>query len=347
MAASLEQLAINTIRTLAMDAVRRPTAATPARRWPWRRSPTQLWNDVLRYDPAAPHWPNRDRFVLSCGHASMLLYSLLHLAGVQQLDATASRPTSWPSRSTTSSTSANCSSRSPGHPEHGHTAGVETTTGPLGQGCGNSVGMAIAERGWPRRFNRPGFELFDYNVYVAVQRRRPDGRRRQRSRVARRASEALEPLLDLRRQQHHDRRRHRTGVQRRCGHAVRRPRLERASKSPTPTIWPRSPTRIAAFRKHDDEPTLIIVEQIIGFGSPNKANTARRPRRAAGRGRNQAHQGSLRLARRAKFLVPAEVLTALPRAVRQLAAQRRMPAWEKLFADYAKQVPEPGGRAGT
>ncbi len=163
---NIEQLAINTIRTLSMDAVQAANSGHPGT--PMALAPVAyvLWNEVLRYDPARPDWPNRDRFVLSCGHASALLYSVLHLSGVKQLDA-AGRPTAEPAVSLDDLRQfRQLHSRCPGHPEHGQTSGVETTTGPLGQGIGNSVGMAIASRWLAARYNRPGFELFDFNVYA-------------------------------------------------------------------------------------------------------------------------------------------------------------------------------------
>jgi transketolase len=124
-----------------------------------------LWNEVLRYDPADPLWPGRDRFVLSCGHASMLLYALLHLAGVRQV--VDFHPTEEPAVPLDEIRRfRQLGSRCPGHPEHFETSGVETTTGPLGQGVGNSVGMAIAQRWLATHFNRPGYELFDYNIYA-------------------------------------------------------------------------------------------------------------------------------------------------------------------------------------
>ena len=162
----LDQLAINTIRTLSMDAVEAAKSGHPGT--PMALAPVAyvLWNEVLRYDPAQPGWPNRDRFVLSCGHASMLLYSVLHLAGVKQLDLDG-RPTDEPAVPLEDIRRfRQLESRCPGHPENGHTSGVETTTGPLGQGIGNSVGMAIASRWLAARYNRPGFELFDFNVYA-------------------------------------------------------------------------------------------------------------------------------------------------------------------------------------
>ena len=158
----IDRLAINTIRTLAMDAVQRADSGHPGT--PMALAPVAytLWQNVLRYDPQQPLWPNRDRFVLSNGHASMLLYALLHLAGVRDA-AEAGRPAV-----TLDDIKAfrQLGSRCPGHPEHGLTIGVETTTGPLGQGCANSVGMAMAGQWLADRFNRQDAVLFDYDVYT-------------------------------------------------------------------------------------------------------------------------------------------------------------------------------------
>ena len=155
----LDELCINTIRTLAMDAVQKANSGHPGT--PMALAPVAyaLWQQFLRYDPKEPAWPNRDRFVLSNGHASMLLYALLHLAGVKAKDGPA---VSLDDIKLFRQLDSKC----PGHPEYGLTVGVETTTGPLGQGCGNSVGMAIASRWLAEHFNRPGFALFDYDVYA-------------------------------------------------------------------------------------------------------------------------------------------------------------------------------------
>jgi len=161
-----EQLAVNTIRTLSMDGVQAANSGHPGT--PMALAPVAyvLYNDVLRFDPAHPNWAGRDRFVLSCGHASMLLYSVLHLAGVRQLDAQG-RPTDEPAVSLDDLRQfRQMGSRCPGHPEFGHTSGVEVTTGPLGQGVSNSVGMAIAAHWLGGQFNRPGFDLFGFDVYA-------------------------------------------------------------------------------------------------------------------------------------------------------------------------------------
>lgn len=163
---SVQQLAINTIRTLAMDAVQVANSGHPGT--PMAMAPVayNIWQNFLRFDPDDPIWPNRDRFVLSIGHASTLLYALLHLTGVKAVN---------PKYETLGELSVTLEdiknfrqldSRTPGHPEYRWTSGVETTTGPLGQGVATSVGMAIASRWTAAHFNRPGFEMFGYDVYA-------------------------------------------------------------------------------------------------------------------------------------------------------------------------------------
>ncbi len=162
----LEQLAINTIRTLSMDAVQAASSGHPGT--PMALAPVAyvLFNERLRYDPRQPAWPGRDRFVLSCGHASMLLFSLLHLGGVKQLGEDC-RPLDEPAVPLEAiKRFRQWASRCPGHPEYRHTSGVEITTGPLGQGVASSVGMAIAAAWLAARYDRPGFELFGFNVYA-------------------------------------------------------------------------------------------------------------------------------------------------------------------------------------
>ena len=160
--ANPDDLCVDTIRTLAIDAVEKAQSGHPGA--PMALAPVAytLWQRFLRYDPADPAWPNRDRFVLSAGHASMLIYGLLHLAGVAS-GAGDNRPAV---SLDDIKAFRQFGSRTPGHPEFRHTPGVETTTGPLGQGCGNSVGMAMASRWKAARYNRPGAAVFDYDVYV-------------------------------------------------------------------------------------------------------------------------------------------------------------------------------------
>ena len=159
-------LVINTIRTLAMDAVQAANSGHPGT--PMALAPVVycLWQDFLRFDPEDPIWPNRDRFVLSNGHASMLLYSMLHLTGVKAVNSQYERQGELSVKLEDIKHFRQLDSKCPGHPEYRLTSGVETTTGPLGQGVATSVGMAIASRWQAACFNRPGFELFDYNVYA-------------------------------------------------------------------------------------------------------------------------------------------------------------------------------------
>jgi len=166
MTKTMDDLCVNTIRTLAMDAVQRANSGHPGTPMALAPAVYCLWQRFLRFDPSHPIWPNRDRFVLSAGHASMLMYPMLHLTGVRAVN---------PKYETLGQPSVTLEdikrfrqldSKCPGHPEYRWPSGVETTTGPLGQGVATSVGMAIAERWLASYFNRPGFELFDYDVYA-------------------------------------------------------------------------------------------------------------------------------------------------------------------------------------
>lgn len=162
----IDQLCINTIRTLSMDGVQKANSGHPGTPMALAPAAYCLWQQFLRYDPQDPTWPNRDRFVLSNGHASMLIYSMLHLGGVRRVGPD-NRVVDEPTLTLDDLKSfRQLDSRTPGHPESHLTSGVETTTGPLGQGVATSVGMAIAGRWMAEYFNRPGFEIFGYNVWV-------------------------------------------------------------------------------------------------------------------------------------------------------------------------------------
>ena len=163
---SKELEAINTIRTLSMDAVQAANSGHPGTAMAMAPLVYTLWQRFLRFDPGRPLWPNRDRFVLSIGHASMLLYSTLHLAGVKAASGKHDPPGELAVPLEDIKRFRQLDSKCPGHPEYRWTSGVETTTGPLCQGGANSVGMAIAGRWLADQFNRPGFEMFDYDVYA-------------------------------------------------------------------------------------------------------------------------------------------------------------------------------------
>ena len=206
--AQAQLLAINTIRTLSIDAVQAANSGHPGT--PMALAPLvyTIWNRVMRFDPQDPIWPNRDRFVLSNGHASMLLWSVLHLTGVQAVNAdyeTVGKPAV---TLDDIRRFRQLGSHAPGHPEYHLVSGVETTTGPLGQGIATSVGMAIAEKWLAARYNRPGLRRLRLRHLRGVRRRLPDGRRGVGGGIARRASRPRQPVLGLRQQPHHHRRQH-------------------------------------------------------------------------------------------------------------------------------------------
>src|SRR5579872_1721653 len=154
-ATPLDLLAINTVRALSMDAVQKADSGHPGTPMALAPLAYRLFMKHMRYDPSDPRWPDRDRFVLSCGHASMLLYSVLYLTGYGLTLDDLKQFRQW-------------GSKTPGHPENGDTVGVETTTGPLGQGIANAIGMAVAEAHLAAEFNRPGHALVDHHTYFIV-----------------------------------------------------------------------------------------------------------------------------------------------------------------------------------
>src|SRR5207247_1425479 len=164
--AELDQLSINTIRTLSMDAVQQANSGHPGT--PMALAPLvyTIWNRVMRFDPLDPIWPNRDRFVLSNGHASMLLWSVLHLTGTRAVNAEYERLGQPAVSLDDIRRFRQIDSKAPGHPEYHWVSGVETTTGPLGQGAATSVGMAIAQKWLADRYNQPRFAIFHYDIYV-------------------------------------------------------------------------------------------------------------------------------------------------------------------------------------
>ena len=208
----------------------RPIPAIPARRWRWRRWSTRCGRSFLRFDPEDPIWPNRDRFVLSTGHASMLLYSMLHLTGVKAVNAKYERLGEPSVTLDDIKRFRQLDSKCPGHPEYRLTSGVETTTGPLGQGCAHQRRHGDrGEAGWRSTSTGPDFAMFDYDVYALC----GDGDMMEgvgeRGGLARRPPDARQSVLDLRQQPHHDRGPHRSRLQRGCRRALPRLWLERAA----------------------------------------------------------------------------------------------------------------------
>jgi transketolase len=334
----IDQLCVNTIRTLSMDAVQAANSGHPGT--PMALAPVVycLWQRFLRIDPNHPIWPNRDRFVLSVGHASMLLYSMLHLTGVKAVN---------PKYETLGDPAVTLEdirrfrqtdSKCPGHPEYRWTSGVETTTGPLGQGLATSVGMAIAERWLASRFNRPGVDLFDYDVYALC----GDGCMMEgisgeaaslaghlklshlcwiydNNRITIEGNTALAYSDDV--------------ATRfvgygwnvtRVGDANDLAMLERAFRT---------------FKATDDRPTLVIVDSHIAYGAPNKQDTS------AAHGEPLGEE-EIRLAKRqygwpedAKFFVPDAVREHFQAGISTRGAALHREWWAR-FEDYRRQYPE-------
>jgi transketolase len=337
-AESVEQTAINTIRTLAMDAVQAANSGHPGT--PMALAPVayELWTKHLRYDPADPLWPNRDRFVLSCGHASMLLYSLIHLAGIREVTPNG-EVTNKPSLSIDEIRNfRQWGSRTPGHPEVKHTTGVETTTGPLGQGCGNSVGMAIASRWLAARYNRPGFELFNFNVWVQCS----DGDLMEG--VACEAASlaghlklpnlcwiyddnriTIEGSTDLAFSEDVATRFRGLGWHVLAVHDAND--LESIDKA------------YRGFLSHEGSPTMIVVKSVIGYGAPTKANTAKAHGEPLGADEIAKTKDGYGWPTDAQFLVPPEVPKNFQETLGKRGAKLSS-EWKKLFAEYERKHPE-------
>ncbi len=332
--AKLDQLCINTIRTLAMDAVQKAQSGHPGTPMALAPAAYALWQEVLRFDCDDPTWPNRDRFVLSNGHASMLLYALLHLAAVRDGSTKGCAAVSLDDIKQFRQLNSRC----PGHPEYGHTPGVETTTGPLGQGCGNSVGMAIGGRWLASRFNRPDIALFDFNVYAICS----DGDLMEGV-----ASEAasLAGHLQLSNLCWIYDNNHITidgGTQITFSEnvaarfrAYRWDVLHVADANDTKSMV----QALATFKETGDRPTLIIVDTHIGYGAPHKQDTS------AAHGEPLGDE-EVRLAKRsygwpedATFLVPDGVYEHFDQALGE-RGRRLHREWNETLAAYRQNYPE-------
>ncbi len=264
---------INTIRTLAMDAVQAANSGHPGTPMALAPAAYQLWAGHLNYDPDHPHWPNRDRFVLSCGHASMLLYAVLHLAGVKHVDQDGQATGELAVSLEDIKSFRQWGSRTPGHPEFRHTTGVETTTGPLGQGCGNSVGMAIAGKWLAARYNRPDFTLFDYDVYAFCS----DGDLMEGV-ACEAASLAAHLRLDNLCWVYDD---NRITIEGKTDLAFSEDVAARFEGLGWDVVRVEDANDLSAlqsafdaFRGNSGKPTLISLRSVIGFGAPHKAGTA-------------------------------------------------------------------------
>jgi transketolase len=334
----IDQLCINTIRTLSIDAVQQAKSGHPGT--PMALAPLvyTMWNRVMHFDPQDPIWPNRDRFVLSNGHASMLLWSVLHLTRTQAVNA------EYESLGQPSVTLDDIrrfrqlDSKAPGHPEYHWVSGVETTTGPLGQGVATSVGMAVARKWLANRYNRPGFELFDYNIYaVCGDGCLMEGISSEAASLA--AHLGLDNLCWIYDNNHitiegNTRITFTEDVAARFlayGWNVLRVsdandtnRIERA---------------LGVFRETKSRPTFIVLDSHIGYGSPHKQDTAAAHGEPLG-------DDEIRLVKRgygwpedAKFLVPERVYEHFAAGVGARGAKARV-EWTKLFDAYRTKYPE-------
>jgi transketolase len=336
--AALDELSVNTIRTLAMDAVQAANSGHPGT--PMAMAPVAyaLWQRFLRFDPNDPIWPNRDRFVLSIGHASTLLYSVLHLAQVKAVN---------PAYETLGELSValddlkrfrQLDSRCPGHPEYRWTSGVETTTGPLGNGVATSVGMAIAAQWQTAYFNRPGFELFDYDVYaLAGDGCMMEGISGEAASLA--GHLKLSNLCWI-----YDN--NRITIEGNTSLAF----TEDVATRFVAYGW--NVTRVGdandlemlsrafeTFRREPERPTLIIVDSHIAYGAPNKQDTSGAHGEPLGEDEIRATKRIYGWPEDARFLVPDGVYAHFAAGVGARGKNAR-DAWLELFERYAGEFPD-------
>ena len=336
--AQLDQLCINTIRTLSMDAVQQAKSGHPGT--PMALAPLvyTIWNRAMRFDPQDPIWPNRDRFVLSNGHASMLLWSVLHLTKTQAVNAdyeNLGRP------SVTLDDIRRfrqLDSHAPGHPEYHWVSGVETTTGPLGQGIATSVGMAIGQKWLAARYNRPGFDVFDYNIYVVC----GDGCMMEGvgSEAASLAAHlGLDNLCWVYDNNHitieGDTRITFTEdvATRFLGYGWNVLRVGDANDTD------RIEHALEVFRKTKGRPTFIILDSHIGYGSPHKQDTAAAHGEPLGEEEVRLTKRSYGWPEDAKFLVPDGVYDHFAAGIGERGAKARR-AWIELLEGYKGEYPK-------
>jgi transketolase len=321
---TLDQLCINTVRTLAMDAVQQANSGHPGT--PMALAPVAyvLWDRFLRHNPRNPKWPNRDRFVLSAGHASMLLYAMLHISGYDLPVEEIKRFRQW-------------GSLTPGHPEYGLTAGVETTTGPLGQGVANSVGMAIAERWLAAHFNRPGHEIVDHRVYaIAGDGCMMEGVSQEAASIA--GHLGLSNLVWIYDNNH-------ITIEGNTALAFSDDVATRFMSYHWNVMRVGDANDLdlldTAFRraqKETDRPTLIIVDSHIAWGAPNKQDTHAAHGEPLGEEEIRLTKERYGWPPDAKFLVPDEVTAHAQRSAERGEAYEA--DWNTKYAAYKEAFPE-------
>ncbi|MDX2044065.1 MAG: transketolase [Acidobacteriota bacterium] len=321
---SLDQLSINTIRTLAMDGVQKANSGHPGMPMGMAPSAYVLWTRVMRHNPKNPNWANRDRFVLSAGHGSMLLYSLLHLTGYEEftLDQLKSFR-QW-------------GSMTPGHPESELSPAIETTTGPLGQGFANGVGMAIGAEYLAAYFNRPGHDLFDYHIYAIVS----DGDLMEgvASEAASMAGHMkLGRLIYL----YDD---NSISIDGSTDLAFTEDRAKRFEAYGWHVQIVEDGNDIAGIEaavnaaKADPRPSIICVRSVIGYGSPNKAGTSKAHGEPLGADEIKLTKQNLGWPSEEPFFVPEEALNNFRQCVTR--GQQTEADWEAKFAAYETAHPD-------
>lgn len=335
---AIDELCINTIRTLSMDAVQQAKSGHPGT--PMAMAPVAytLWQQFLRFDPKDPVWPDRDRFVLSAGHASMLLYALLHLTGVKAMDANCKPLDAMAVTLEDIKRFRQLDSKCAGHPEYHLTSGVETTTGPLGQGCATSVGMAIASKWAAKHFNRPDFTMFDYAIYALCS----DGDMMEG--VASEAASLAGHLMLTNLCWIYDN--NRITIEGHTDLAFSEDVAARflAYGWSVKRVGDANDTQkiaevIESFRRDANLPTLIIVDSHIGYGSPHKQDTS------AAHGEPLGEE-EVRLTKRfygwpegAKFLVPEGVREHFHAGIGHRGRQLR-DAWYNKLERYKTEYPD-------
>jgi transketolase len=335
---SIDELCVDTIRTLSMDAVQQANSGHPGT--PMALAPViyTLWQRFLRFDPDDPLWPNRDRFVLSIGHASMLLYATLHLASVKAADSEHKPSGAAAVTLDDIKKFRQLDSRCPGHPEYHVTTGVETTTGPLGQGCATSVGMAVAERWLAKHFNRPDFTIFDYDVYAMC----GDGDMMEgvTSEAASLAGHLMLGNLcwiydsnDITIEGHTDLAFSDDVAARFLAYGWNVTRVGDANDTE------RIAQAIEAFRSANDAPILIIVNSHIGFGAPHKHDTSAAHGEPLGEEEIRLAKRSYGWPENAKFLVPDGVRERFSAGIGLRGGQLRA-KWSTLVATYRTKYPD-------
>jgi transketolase len=334
----LDQRAINTIRTLSIDAVQQAQSGHPGT--PMALAPLiyTLWNRVLRFDPDDPIWPNRDRFILSNGHASMLLWSVLYLAGVKAVNADYERLGEPSVTLDDIRHFRQLDSKAPGHPEYHLVSGVEATTGPLGQGIAMSVGMAMARKWLGERYNKPSFDVFDYNIYaICGDGDLMEGISSEAASIA--GHLGLDDLCWIYDNNH-------VTIEGNTSLAFTEDVAARflayrwnVLRVGDANDLERIEDALTIFRKTSGRPTLIVLDSHIGYGSPHKIDTAAAHGEPLG-------EDEVRLAKRAydwpedaKFLVPEGVRERFAAGVGARGGEARR-RWADLFAAYAAQFPE-------